>query len=154
MANDDHLSNEVSVEAKITETGLATRAKSRALAAVDRLIGAAVDVPAAKMETWASRIRNEGRLDSATYDVAVQRIRGVVGNDADAARLVDEVVASRIESIANRKHVATRALEHLALPGPDGKAERELAAEEVDPDWLSHFGGYAETARSENVRDL
>ena len=50
MADEDHLSNEVSIEGQITETRLSAKAKSRAVAAFDRLIGASFDVPAAKME--------------------------------------------------------------------------------------------------------
>ena len=154
MTDEDHLSNEVSIEGQITETGLSARAKSRAIAAIDRLVGAAVDVPAAKMEAWASRLRNQGRLDSATYDAAVERVRGRIGGDGDTGRLVDEVVASRIEAIANKKHVAKRAIEYLASPRTDEQAEAEPASAELDPDWLNYFGGYAEKASSENVREL
>ena len=154
MADKDHLSNEVSIEGRVTETGLSAKAKSRAIAAFDRLIGAALDVPGAKMEAWANRIRNQGRLESATYDAAVERIGATIDSKTDAARLVDEVVASHIQAIANRKHVVKRAVELLALPSSDTQTEPESDAAEVDPDWLNYFDGYAEKATSENVRDL
>ena len=156
MADKDHLSNEVSIEGQITETGLSAKAKSRAIAAFDRLTGAALDVPAAKMEAWANRIRNQGRLESATYDAAVERIGATIDSETDTARLVDEVVASRIQAIANKKHVVKRAVELLALPSSDTQTETEPESDaaEVDPDWLNYFDGYAEKASSENVRDL
>ena len=154
MADKDHLSNEVSIEGRVTETGLSAKAKSRAIAAFDRLIGAALDVPGAKMEAWANRIRNQGRLESATYDAAVERIGATIDSETDAARLVDEVVASRIQAIANKKHVVKRAVELLALPSSDTQTAPESDAAEVDPDWLNYFDGYAEKATSENVRDL
>ena len=154
MTRNDHLSNEVGIEGRLTETGLSARVKSRALAAFDRLIGAVLDVPAAKMEAWANRIRDRDRLESATYDAAVERVEAAVGSDDDSARLVDEVVASRIQAIANKRHVAMLAVEHLASPGLDTEAGPESDAEEVDPDWLNYFGGYAEKASSEKVRDL
>ena len=154
MADKDHLSNEVSIEGRVTETGLSAKAKSRAIAAFDRLIGAALDVPGAKMEAWANRIRNQGRLESATYDAAVERIGTTIDSETDAARLVDEVVASHIQAIANKKHVVKRAVELLALPSSDTQTEPESDAAEVDPDWLNYFDGYAEKATSENVRDL
>ena len=154
MADNDHLSNEVSVQGQITETGLSATAKSRAIAAIDRCIGAAVDVPAAKMEVWATRIRDRGRLESATYDAAVERVGGAIGSDTAAGRLVDEVVASRIQAIANKKHVAMRAVEYLALPSSDVEAEHDTDSTDLDADWLNYFDGYAEKASSENVRDL
>ena len=154
MADKDHLSNEISIEGRVTETGLSAKAKSRAIAAFDRLIGAALDVPGAKMEAWANRIRNQGRLESATYDAAVERIGATIDSETDVARLVDEVVASRIQAIANKKHVVKRAVELLALPSSDTQTAPESDAAEVDPDWLNYFDGYAEKATSENVRDL
>ena len=154
MADKDHLSNEVSIEGQITETGVSAKAKSRGIAAIDRLMGASFDVPAAKMEVWANRIRNQGRLESATYDAAVERIGATIDSEIHAARLVDEVVASRIQAIANKKHVVNRAVELLALRSSDTQTEPESDAAEVDPDWLNYFDGYAEKATSENVRDL
>ena len=136
----DHLSNEVSIQASVTETGVSLKAKSRAVAAIERFVGALADVPAAKLETWAKRIRNKGRVESATYDAAVARIETAVGSEAETAQLLDEVVASHVESVANRRHVAHRAIEYLALPGPDTASEPESAAEEIDPDWLGHLG--------------
>ena len=55
--SDDHLSNTVSLRARITETDLSFSAKSRAIAALDRLIGATVDIPASMMEAWANKRR-------------------------------------------------------------------------------------------------
>ena len=106
------------------------------------------------MEAWANRIRNKGRLESATYDAAVERIGAAIDSETDTARLVDEVVASRIQAIANKKHVVKRAVELLALPSSDTQTAPEPDAAEVDPDWLNYFDGYAEKATSENVRDL
>ena len=85
---------------------------------------------------------------------AVERVGAAVGSDDDAARLVDEVVASRIQAIANKRHVAMLAVEHLASPSLDTEAGPESDAEEVDLDWLNYFGGYAEKASSKKVRDL
>ncbi|MDE0343450.1 MAG: DUF2806 domain-containing protein [Deltaproteobacteria bacterium] len=154
MNHKDRLSNEVSLRAQLTETGLEAKAKSRALAAADRLVGATVDIAASKMETWAKRIRDRERLDSAVYDAAIERIGETIAGSADAARLMDEVVASRIDAIANKKHVLERAVNDLSSPRTETVPEPESDTEEVDPDWLNHLGGYAEKATSEDVRDL
>ena len=154
MTDNDCLSSEVSLRAQITETGLEAKAKSRAVAAVDRLVGATADIAASKMEAWAKRIRDQGRLDSAVYDAAVERIGEVIDGREDAARLMDEVVASRIHAVANKKHVVERTVDNLASPRTETVAEPEPDIEEVDPDWLNHLRGYAEKATSEDVRDL
>ena len=154
MADNDHLSNEFSIEVQITKSGLSVKVKSRTFAAFDRLVGSALDVPAAKMEALAGRTRNRGRLESAVYDAAIERVAAGTDSDADTARLVDEVLASQIRALANKKHVAERAVEHLASPSSDREAEPTSDPEEVDPDWLNYFGGHAEKASSERIRDL
>ena len=111
-------------------------------------------MPAAKLETWANRIRNKGRVESATYDAAVKRIETAVGGEAETARLLDDIVVLHVESVGNRRQVAQRAIEYLALPGTDADAEPESAADEIDPDWLGHLSGYAEKANSGKVREL
>ena len=154
MTRDDHLSNEVSVGVRITDSGLSANAKSRAIAAFDRLLGSLIDIPASKMESYASRIRARSRLETAVFDAAVERLAGTVESDADAARLIDELVASQMHLLANKRNVAQRAVDYLALPGPERKSDPESDAADVDPDWLNHFAGYAERASSEKVRDL
>ena len=54
MNQSDHLSNDVSVEGRLTDTSLTVKTKSRAIAALDRLIGSIADVPAAKLEAYAN----------------------------------------------------------------------------------------------------
>ena len=154
MTDDDHLSNDVGIEGQMTQTGLSARAKSRAVAAIDRLLGAMSDVPAARMEAWAKRIRNQTRLDSAAYDAAITRVGEVIGSPADAAPLVDEVVASRVRAMTNKRYVIERAIEHFGSPSTSAEVADETDSEEIDPDWLNHFDGHAEKATAEKVRDL
>ena len=82
------------------------------------------------------------------------RICAATGGGVDADRLVDEAVASKVQAIANKKRVIERAVEYLVSFRPGPEAETEPDSGEVDPDWLNHFGGYAEKATSEHVRDL
>ena len=154
MSHNDHLSNEVSIEGQITETGLSAKAKSRAIAAVDRFIGSLIDIPASKLETFASRVRARSRLETTIFDAAERRIGATIGSDADAVRLLDEVVASQMQLLVNKKYVVQRAVEYLTSPNSGMDSELESDAAEVDPDWLDYFGGYAEKANSEKVRDL
>ena len=106
------------------------------------------------MEALAGRTRDQGRLESALYDAAIERVAAGTGSDADTALLVDEVVASQIRAFANKKHLAERAVKHLASSSFDTEADPKSDPEEVDPDWLNYFGGYAGKASSERIRDL
>ncbi len=154
MNRDDHLSNEVSVDARITASGLSANAKSRAIAALDRLVGSLLDVPASKMESYASRIRARSRLEATVFDAAAEKLAGLIDNDADAPRLIDGLVASQMHLLVNKKSVAGRAVGYLAAPSSRPESEPDSDSAEIDPDWLNHFGGYAEKASSEKVQDL
>ena len=154
MNRDDHLSNEVSVNARLNDSGLSARARSRAVAAFDRLLGSVFDIPTSKFESYVNRERGRSRLEKAAFDAAAERLAGAVGNDADAARLIDGIVAHQMHLLANKRNVAQRAVEYLVSPGPEGNSAPEPDAADVDPDWLNYFSGYAEKADSENVQDL
>ena len=154
MNRDDHLSNEISVDARITDSSLTAKVKSRAIAALDRLVGSLLDVPTSKMESYASRIRSRSRLESTAFDAAAKKLAGTIDSDADATRLIDEILASQILLLVNKTNVAKRAVNYLAAPSFLPESEPKSDATEVDPDWLNHFGGYAEKASSEKVRDL
>lgn len=154
MKQDDHLSNKVSLDARITETSVSAKAKSRAIAAFDRLLGAFFDVPAAKLESIADRIRARGRLETSVIDAISDIQIGEISNHPEAAQLIDQVVAPQMKLLANKAFVVRQAVYHLSLPSPGGESESESSAEEVDPDWIDHFGRHAEMASSEKVRDL
>ena len=146
MEDKDHLSNEVSVNAQLTDTGISARTRSRAVSALDRLSGAILDIPAAMLENTANRIRNKGRMETALQGAAMQRVE----ENEDLRPVIDAILASSIDSLVNKKHVLERSVIHLS----SGDQNEDLDAHEVDADWLSNFSGYAEKASSEKVRDL
>ena len=59
---------------------------------------------------------------------------GASGVSADAERLVDGVVASRIEAIGDKRHVAQHTDTSLGSPGPDGNEDAESDIAEVYSD--------------------
>ena len=150
----DDLSNEISVDARITDSGLSANVKSRAIAALDRFLGSLLDVPTSKLESYASRIRSRSRLEATAFDAAAEKLAGAIDSHADAIRLIDELLTSQIHLLVNKKNVAKRAVDYLAASSFRPESEPKSDPTEVDPDWLNHFGGYAEKASSEKVRDL
>ena len=57
MSTKDHLSNTVGARLRLSEKGISAEVKSRAVAALDRLLGSLIDIPTAKLETMAARKR-------------------------------------------------------------------------------------------------
>ena len=80
----DHLSNPISVNAALTESGVSVVTQSRAVSAFDRLVGSALDIPAARLELVAARIR-------ATSDQAIKLI--TAKGDADILEHQQELVS-------------------------------------------------------------
>ena len=157
MSNRDHLSNEVSVDVQLNEKGLSAKTQSRAVAAIDRLIGSLIDVPAAKLEASANRIRAEGTRDIVVIDVETALVRGALESDTAIHQcVINAIVASKVPLLANKVAVVQRAIEHL--PAADDESEPASSDsrddDELDDIWLNNLDGYAEKASSEVVRDI
>lgn len=134
----DHLSNDVTVSAKLEERGLSLSTQSRFVAAVDRLLGALADVPAAYCEGIAERVRVRNR----------KKIQSIDPNDKEGLdrvlveTLTEEKAATSIE---NRAVVIRARIDHLE----NGVDDKPLEFE-----WIDEFGRYAETASSDQMRDV
>ncbi len=149
MTNDDHLSNQVSITAKVTDSGLSANAKSRAVSAMDRLLGSAFDVPAAKLEAIASEIRANSaqkvKLIAAKGDAEVGQQHKLI-----LSAVSDDAAAREVKKVANKRKIAERALEFLAES--EATPEEFDESPELDEDWLNCFEDYAEKASSERLQ--
>ena len=157
MSQNDHLSNDISVEGRLSESSLTITTSSRAIAALDRLIGSIADVPAAKLEAYANQIRAQSRLETNIIDNAsIENIGAIIGSNEDAAKLVNELLVQKTQALANKKFIAQLAIEHLTSTdsGVGPEPETDSVQGEVDSDWLNYIDGYAEKASTEAVRDL
>lgn len=155
---DDILSREVAVSAKLDENGVSLRAKSRAVAALDRLVGSLLDAPAAFFEGVAQkrRLRDEinERLKQAQLELAERQVkkRADLGGD-----LVDSVLRDQARKQINAAGVAIEAVEALkALPAPDDtpSLDDQSADQAIDDDWLNQFARYAEDASSDQLQQI
>lgn len=143
----DHLTNKVSIKAQLTKTGISVETSSRAVAAIDRLVGSIIYVPTVYMENLADTTRAKGK-------VAKDKIlsTGLVGNNSEIEAKLMNLIADKqiLQPFINKLHVIEKTIEELTSkaekdenPGPD---------QEVDPDWLNYFDGHAEKASSETAR--
>lgn len=151
--NQDHLSNEVSIEAELTERGVSAKAKSRALAAFDRLVGGILDVPAAHAEGKARRIRAtteaQVRLIEADASAAEAKMRSSL---TAGDRALENFQRSQDRKQTNKDSIVREANEELkALPPP---TEPEGGPDDLDSDWLNIFEQHAENASSDRLQKI
>lgn len=148
MSNDP-LGKTISVGAELTNTGLNVNAKSRALAALDRLLGNWIDyvnLPAERhIIQERTRIEGERLLVEAIRDRALERMT----NDPHFA---DRAVESYLRSIAarqeNKDQVAQVAIEDLQR-----NSRATEAGPELDPSFLNRFERHAEDASTDALRE-
>jgi hypothetical protein len=144
----DPLDKNVSIGAEITPSGLNVNAKSRFVAAVDRLCGNAVDLLNVRMERGLTKDRAEiegnKRLIEAITKAAVDRI----GNDPDfAERAIRNHLGISLQRQANKDGVVRQAIEDLNRNPNAADANPEL-----DPGFLNKFERHAEDAGTEELR--
>ena len=156
---DDVLSREVGIVAKLEENGVALRARSRTVAALDRLAGSFFDMPAAFFEgvSRKKRLRDEinERLRTAQSQVAEQQI-GMSPNLGKM--LIQDVLEEKARKQINAASVAVEAIDAIkTLPPFDHVSNNDPAQgvnENIDEDWMNQFVRYAEDASSEQLQQV
>lgn len=151
--SDDHLSNEISVSAELTPTGVSAKAKSRIFSALDRVIGGAIDRFTPKLEGPAALARSQNarevRLNDALTDKMVEMIHA---DPAIAERALEQHLSSIGRRQENKEAVVTLALEDLSHNPPTDE-QSESGPEQLDEDFLGRFERFAEDATSSQLRE-
>lgn len=125
------------------------------LKALDRLIGAAVDIPVA----WLSQ--KKAKLDSQTqsFTLVERAVAKAVAteagtNEETVKRALDVLVRKEYRKQTNREAIAVAMLEDLRSEEPDKEEISETSPAEVNDDWLNVFERYAEDASTERMQNL
>jgi hypothetical protein len=163
LANRPHdaLDTKVALEAKFEQNGISIGARSRAIAAFDRLVGGLID--------WlAAYPKGKGREAQARAEGREALIRA---QDAAALRLFeqdDELGRVRLQKFLrdeyrkqnNHFEVASYALEDLLTASPSLPAQSDTAQASssddppaIDEDWMNLFSDYAARASSDRLRE-
>lgn len=155
---DDVLSREVAIAAKLEENGIVLRAKSRAVSAFDRLVGSLFDAPAAFFEgvSRKKRLRDEiyDRLKNAQALVAEKQIADSPGLGAS---LINDLLEDKARKQSNLAGVAVEAIDSIkALPPPESAEHPNIeeSADDIDEDWMNQFVRFAEDASSERLQQV
>lgn len=123
--------------------------------ALDRLIGAAVDIPVA----WLAQKR--ARIDAQTqaYSLVEASIAKAAASDAGAdqetiQRALSVLVRKEYRKQVNRQSVAAAMIEDLSLSENQSEEEITVPPADLDSDWLNVFERYAEDASTDRMQNL
>lgn len=143
---------EVKVGAELTESGFSASAKSRAVAALDRLVGDLIDVPRTSIAAFNQRRKARADVREAMIRRAGEKAIGKIETDEQAIDLVvDRMLNEELRKQENKERVAELAMEDLREDPPK---EEDGFNEEEFTDWMNVFSRYAEDASSERLREL
>lgn len=151
--SEDHLSNEISLSAELTERGVKAGAKMRTLAAVDRLLGGVVDLANVPIE----RIAQKGRAKTDAQVAAIKalgekQLEAIHSDPAFAARAMQQhlkVIGTRYE---NKTEAVRAALEDLR-EAPPSEEQNNSGSEQLDDAFLNRWERYAEDATTNLLRE-
>lgn len=149
---DDADEHEVSISAELTPTGVKAGAKSRLVAAVDRLGGNLVDLINTPLENHLSKGRAVGRADVKLIDqLGDLRLEELHHNPDFAAQALERHLKTAISRQENKAHVVVQALEDLRNDPPTDK-QSAAGPDTVSDDFMNRFERYAEDATSDDIR--
>jgi hypothetical protein len=150
---EDHLDKELSVSAQITTTGVEARARSRTIAAIDRLIGSAIDRCSAPIEVRTEEIRAQSNARIKFIETLGELgIESVKANPKALAKAIENNLDSILRRHQNKEAVIAASLEDLRQAPPTVE-EANKGDEMLTEAFLDRFERYAEEASEEQLRD-
>ena len=164
MADENEEAPETSLTVRVDGSGITAGAKSRFIAAVDRLFGGIVGLPADWISAKRAQRQAHYDADQIRLDAANEARRRVLSAQVEAATdaltngpnpLIEQLLEEQAEK-ADRLGGVLLAAEDalLRLPPPQDTPPTDKGQPIVDPDWLSFFRSYAERAASIDLQDL
>lgn len=122
--------------------------------ALDRLVGAAVDLPVAWLKQKTAKIDTKTEsFKLVEASIAKSAALSAGGDSEIAQRALNTLVRKEYRKQTNREAVAAAMVEDLRDETSDNTAPSDPAIE-LDDDWLNVFEQYAENASSEKLQGL
>ncbi len=157
----DALDAKVKLEGKLEENGISVTARSRTIAALDRLVGGLIgwvaEYPEGKRREVQARAEGREVLIRAQDAVALRRLE----QDDELGRVrLQKFLRDEYRKQDNHFAVASYALEDLltaspSLPAPSDAAQASSSDDPptLDDDWMNLFSDYAARASSDRFRE-
>jgi len=156
MADSDTPSN-LPVQIAEALVGIPKALVPSSVKALDRLVGALVDIPVAKLAQWKAGIDAQTRSFNLVEEAIATAAASEVGGDKDVvARSIATLVRKSYRKQTNRESVAAAMIQVLGSPEeptPHATAS-EQPVSSIDEDWLNVFERYAEDASTERMQKL
>lgn len=125
--------------------------------ALDRLVGAAVDIPVAWLAQKKARIEAQTQAYNLVEEAIAKAAAGEAIADEETIRTaVSVLVRKSYRKQVNREAVAAATVEDLRASSTSKEAQGAAATppQELDEDWLNVFERYAEDASTERMQNL
>lgn len=150
----DSLSAEVSIRAKLEDTGLEVAGRSRALSAADQLLGGLFGIPAIVLENFRAGLEQRGRIERAFKEVrAKKHLEAIEQGDLLEVAAAHSSAMLEVRSFTNRAKVWVETEEAL-LSIPLEPDEPQASNQAMDPDWINIFADHAARASTERLQQL
>ncbi|MGG6897228.1 DUF2806 domain-containing protein [Rhizobium sp. BR 315] len=150
---DDHLDKETSVELGLTDNGVKAKAKSRTIAAIDRLGGNIVEWGNVILEAGTSRRRAKMQGEADIIAATAARAVELIGtNDEFAARALASEFGGAARKQLNKDAVGFKAGEDL-LERPPSPEQTASGPETLSEEFMARFEDYAAGATTEQLRE-
>lgn len=125
----------------------------RALKALDRLIGAGVDIPAAWLERHAENIKSKTKSQGIVERAVAEKAGLLAASDSEIGdRAMNNLLRKEYRRTENKDRVASVTIETLRLSADGPPTENSV--EQLDEDWLNIFERFAEDASTERMQGL
>jgi hypothetical protein len=116
--------------------------------AIARLIGGAVDIPAAWLNRVAQGIKDKTEAKTVVSKAVADAAANLVKHDPEIMqRAAHSLLSKELRHQINRESIARKTIENLA-------EEPATQTTKPDDDWLNVFERYAEDASSDRLQDL
>lgn len=151
-------SEQTNLPVQITEalTGIPKALIPASVKALDRLIGAAVEIPVAWLAQKKAQIDAQTQAYTLVEKAIADAAANFVGGDAETVQnAVNVLVRKAYKTQVNRESVAAAMLEDLrGRPAEEQTEATSPSSGKLDEDWLNVFERYAEDASTERMQNL
>ena len=133
-------------------SGIPSALVPSAVKALDRLIGAAVDIPTA----WLAQKKTKIEAQTQAYSAVEAAISHTVATEAGADPEIVQQALNVLVRKEYRKQVNRQAVSEAMIEDLRSQSEipNEPAPDSIDDDWLNVFERYAEDASTERMQNL
>jgi Protein of unknown function (DUF2806) len=134
-------------------SGVLDAVTPRAIKAIDRLLGAGIEIPAAWLEQRAERIKSQTKSFATVEGAVADKAGMLAASDPNITdRAMQALVRKEYRRQQNRETIAQETIINLRNQDTNHRSDGEEGS--IDEDWLNVFERFAEDASTERMQGL